>query len=546
MKIKNIRIKNLLSFSEEAENIIDADDFNLFIGPNNEGKSNVLKSIQFLFSIFEFYGGPHNELLGLRIDLEHFIQRFPFLKESKSLFFNQNADKKISFSFILEFNDGELEKCLKHISPSPYKDFFENIMSSVTQMEIFGIIYKDDDKHYLRINKISFPQLIQPEFNTLFNFETKELVKNNNSKDPGSYKLEKVEESEFNEYVGSTISPFITALFHYINEHLKNSLIPISSVRTIEEYSYNSESNHREFSKVAEKIMKLRDGLQDERKKFKEIKEFIRRLAYPGIKKENLDEIEITFSRDGKKHCLKLNVGDKIFPLSQLGSGIEQLVFLAAEILVEDDNKIFLIEEPETNFHPKLQRAFIRFLQEDLKSRNHQFFITSHSSIFVDSFINNENSKIFQIKLVTDKKPEYTEVIAISDEKYFKNVSSLFYELGVKGIDLLQTNGIIWVEGPSDRIYLLKWFELYHNKRIKKDIESRLPKEGRDFSILFYGGSILSSFTLEEKDVDENDLKQEENDFIDLLKINRNAVVLMDRDLETGKNGTQRKELKKK
>lgn len=540
MKIKKIRIKNLLSFSEEIENKINADDFNLFIGPNNEGKSNVLKSIQFLYSIFEFYGGPHNELLGLRIDIEHFIQRLPFLKESKSLFFNQNADKKISFSFILEFKDGEIKKCLKHISPSPYKDFFKNIMSSLIQMEIFGIIYKDDDKHYLRINKISFPQLIQPGFNTLFNFETKELIKYS------ALKLEKVEESEFNEYVGSTISPFITALFHYINEHLKNSLISISSVRTIEEYSYESESNHKEFSKVAEKIMKLRDGLQDERKKFKEIKEFIRRLAYPGIKKENLDEIEITFSRDGKKHCLKLNVGDKIFPLSQLGSGIEQLVFLAAEILVEDDNKIFLIEEPETNFHPKLQRAFIRFLQEDLKNRNHQFFITSHSSIFVDPFINSENSKIFQIKLVPDRKSEYTKVVSISDEEYFKNVSNLFYGLGVKGIDLLQTNGIIWVEGPSDRIYLLKWLELYHNEKIEEGAESGLPKEGRDFSILFYGGSVLSNFTLEEKDIDENDLKQEENDFIDLLKINRNAVVLMDRDLETGKNGTQRKELKKK
>ena len=38
-------------------------------------------------------------------------------------------------------------------------------------------------------------------------------------------------------------------------------------------------------------------------------------------------------------------------------------------------------------------------------------------------------------------------------------------DLGIKASDILQSNGIIWVEGPSDRIYINK-FRTYLHKNI--------------------------------------------------------------------------------
>jgi putative ATP-dependent endonuclease of OLD family len=55
-------------------------------------------------------------------------------------------------------------------------------------------------------------------------------------------------------------------------------------------------------------------------------------------------------------------------------------------------------------------------------------------------------------------------------------------DLGYHASDLLQSNGVIWVEGPTDRLYLLKWLELTGLK----------AKEDLDFTIMFYGGRLLS------------------------------------------------------
>ncbi len=82
-------------------------------------------------------------------------------------------------------------------------------------------------------------------------------------------------------------------------------------------------------------------------------------------------------------------------------------------------------------------------------------------------------------------------------------------DLGYHASDLLQSNGVIWVEGPTDRLYLLKWLELSGCK----------AKEDVDFTIMFYGGRLLShlSFSAELS-----------NELIPMLRLNRNAIVILD------------------
>jgi len=79
------------------------------------------------------------------------------------------------------------------------------------------------------------------------------------------------------------------------------------------------------------------------------------------------------------------------------------------------------------------------------------------------------------------------------------------------------------VEGPSDRLYLRKWLELY-------DSELR---EGLHYSFAFYGGSVLSHFSAGELD--------EIGDYIKILRINRHAYVVMDHDGEAGSELADRK-----
>lgn len=86
-------------------------------------------------------------------------------------------------------------------------------------------------------------------------------------------------------------------------------------------------------------------------------------------------------------------------------------------------------------------------------------------------------------------------------------------DLDIKASDLLQSNSVIWVEGPSDRVYLNKWISLLDSKLI----------EGYHYSIMFYGGCLLSNITFENQDIANSGL-------ISLLKLNRNCFVIMDRD----------------
>jgi hypothetical protein len=91
-------------------------------------------------------------------------------------------------------------------------------------------------------------------------------------------------------------------------------------------------------------------------------------------------------------------------------------------------------------------------------------------------------------------------------------VSALCVNLGYRPSDLLQSNAIIWVEGPSDRIYVRYWIDgLTDGKLI----------EGIHYSIMFYGGRLLSSLSANEVEI---------KDFISLRRLNRHMAILIDSD----------------
>ena len=84
-------------------------------------------------------------------------------------------------------------------------------------------------------------------------------------------------------------------------------------------------------------------------------------------------------------------------------------------------------------------------------------------------------------------------------------------DLDVKASDLLQANGIIWVEGPSDRIYIKRWLEVFGGNDVQ---------EGRDYQFAYYGGRLLSHYSVEE----------DAKDLINILLINRNSAIVIDSD----------------
>ena len=208
---------------------------------------------------------------------------------------------------------------------------------------------------------------------------------------------------------------------------------------------------------------------------------------------------EIYLSEEGKGRI----------PLSESGSGLKTiLMVIVFTILIPNvehkkiSQYIFLFEELENNLHPSLQRRLLKYI-ENLTEDGAIFFLTTHSNVTLDAYQNSDITNIIHLQ----KEDSQVKLINITN-KIQKN--TILNDLGIKASDLLQSNGIIWVEGPSDRVYINNWIKIHKKTNIV---------EGKDYQCVFYGGRLLSNLSLED-----------ENELVNLMSVNRNAIIVLDSD----------------
>ena len=208
-----------------------------------------------------------------------------------------------------------------------------------------------------------------------------------------------------------------------------------------------------------------------------------------------------------------LEEGGNRYALSKMGSGLKTIILVLLNLLVIPETKeykhkkiIYMFEELENNLHPALQRRLFDYLYDYSIRNNVIFFITTHSHVAINAFADKDNTQIFHVK----KENGISTLHKIND---FISKSKLLDDLDVKASDLLQSNGIIWVEGPSDKVYIKKWLDTFTNSRWI---------EGKDYQFLYYGGRLLSHYTANPE--------QEVSDLINILLTNRNAAIVMDSD----------------
>ena len=209
---------------------------------------------------------------------------------------------------------------------------------------------------------------------------------------------------------------------------------------------------------------------------------------------------EVFLKEEGMSRC----------PLSRMGSGLKTIILVLLNLLVipeldEYKNKkmVYGFEELENNLHPAMQRKLFEYIYEFAEMHDVQVFITTHSHVAINAFYDKDDAGIFHV-YKQDGRAFVKRIESYLDK------TRILDDLDVKASDLLQSNGIIWVEGPSDRVYIKHWLDLYFPDRFV---------EGVHYQFLYYGGSLLSQYSAEEV-----------TELISVIKTNRNAVIVMDSD----------------
>lgn len=228
------------------------------------------------------------------------------------------------------------------------------------------------------------------------------------------------------------------------------------------------------------------------------------------------DDITVQFHKSSglwEIYLVESSQGKGRVALSQTGSGVKTvlLVFAMIRFLPQLEGRelgdfVFAFEELENNLHPALLRRLLSRLRGLSKEDGCVLFLTTHSSVAIDSFSSDPLAQIVHVS--TEGRSARTQAVLT-----YPQASGVLRDLDVRASDLLQCNGLVWVEGPSDRIYVNRWISEWSEGELR---------EGTHYQCVFYGGRLLAALSAACPD--------EEVSEIQILHVNRNAALIMDSD----------------
>ncbi|GMT42241.1 MAG: hypothetical protein IEMM0002_0652 [bacterium] len=459
MFIDGVGISGYKSF-RKLQRIGPFDKVNLFIGKNNSGKSNILSFLKNHYAeLVNILRKGNGGILNLQ------DQEFDVNRDMKK--------RDMAFSLGIKIGGINYEKLLdKSQGEKRIKNSIEKILNSKSLAPDGECAWFDYD----------------PKNNHHLSKEIIEKIKNENIL--GDYEWDKC----MNKITGISRGSF-DKIYHTIQNLSPAYLDPpeIEMVIAKREVEKPRQNNYgfggEELRNLLGKLQSPDIPNQHKKKWFKDINGLLKNVTGNEL-------IHLEIPSEGKDIIVHEFEDKSPLPINSLGTGIGELSVLAYICTVLEE-QVICIEEPEIHLHPHSQRKFIKYL---IDNTHNQYFIATHSVHMLDL----PDTAIFHVKY-QDGQTIVDQVVSDSDK------FSICTDLGYRASDLIQANCIIWVEGPSDRIYLNHWIN-----HLRSDLV-----EGLHYSIMFYGGKLLSHLTVKDHEI---------KDFISLRRLNRNISILIDSD----------------
>lgn len=391
MYISNIEIKNFRSIKYVN---IPVDNFNVFVGQNNHGKSNFLEAIEW------FYNGSGD------------------LKEIKT-----KGSEIRDISVEIEFSD--IQTGFQNMKNEKNRVNIQNKIGEKTeQVKILSRVSDKGSVERLFLN----PQTGVYEStgvgvnNFLNDFLPKlQFVKTETS-------LKDIKKYGKTTEIGQMLSGVINEILVSEDPEYKAFIEKFNDL-------FISDT-----SKVSSELKRISCKVEEHLKKqFAECEEVQFEVQSPKFE-DLLKNFEVNID-DGHKTTAE-----------EKGDGMQRALMLAiihvyADYRRENENIknfIFLIDEAELHLHPTAQRSLKNALV-DLATQGDQVILTSHSSVLIADEI--KNQKLFKV----EKVEGISDIVEISD---LEKPTIVYDLLGGSPADLLLPRNFLLVEGTSDKLFL--------------------------------------------------------------------------------------------
>jgi len=465
LKLEEIGIKNFLSYKDAK--FLDLKNFNVLIGKNSSGKSNLIKILVFLKERYGNATVPRNFLFDEINSKAEIFLRFSLSKKLREILF-QKLHKGNYLQSAFNHNEGDEgflksgewqkeEIAVKWLIDNGLYHHLDLYLSYIpelnriliTRILIYNKLFDKSQTFFsadftngnIKTEYLDFDRLSSNGASLLYFFsgypsadigfvqnKLNEIFINAKSFDKNpilQILLELLPKNFFN-------------AIHHIPD--KRKFDPDSSRDNLGKTKLDADGTNLVKNIHKKKVMNEDDWLNKFNSKLKSYMPEVDRLG------DNLDNDSDLAILTLKEKGLEMELKRK-----NMGAGVLHIAHFIAYIMELEGESILCIEEPELFIYPGLQKL-VRDSFIKNNSRN-QIFITTHSPHFLSRDFN--NSAIYKI----EKANNSTLVKKISEE----NILEVFKELDLSLYDYLLYDGILFVEGQDDinvfRIVLEEIFE---------------------------------------------------------------------------------------
>lgn len=458
-KLKSLSLENFRVFEKMTD--FKFEKINIITGPNNSGKSSLIKALLLLqdnyidgWSILNFDKGNHN-----LISYEHTVNnqsnqdyiRINFTVDNSD-FSNNNADdilgaelifKKIDEFVLLteaKFLNAEGNKVTTAKLIGQGEDIFKYYLSPnwfvdncpLSEDEISKLADTNVSFSRTRLTRITTPHTLS-DIISRSNYFITHLI--SNRKAPFTDLFDSKDLSEKIKFTFSDLSieevlnldllrnfdhkPAIYFFFHKYN--LKYEPAVRNQQLTVYPFDHN-------FSQSLSGLMAIKSHYDNNSEEIRFINRWIGKHGFDIM--QEIDGIKIEKIPGAGYHFSFLR-NSKTFDLTNLGSGAAQILPILIQIVISSKESTILLEEPETNLHPNFQSKLAElFMEASGDPFGHQFIIETHSEYLIRKLQ----------YLVATKKIKSGEI-----QVYYFNLSSRTKANGigqVMSIDIFDNGGL--------------------------------------------------------------------------------------------------------